>query len=452
MNKEKPEVYALRQDGENWQLSRRNFLKAAGVGAAALGVGLNSRLAKPVYAEESLDELCKKAPAHEAGRYIQWLLTSADGKYLLSGDDNGLLKCWDFGNYSLLSISDIMVSKIRSITSAFIDGKSCVFSIPATSLSYTHLNMNTVPNLERSAKETWYSDKMNSFSDFTVDSQKNVFGILENHIYGHYKSDNSKKMLAEFEEPWSGRSIDLIDRERKLLIASGSGIYTLDLEDQSLKEVLKAEIILAAMLPGEARMLICGQDRYALISLIDGSTIWEQTYSELGMGNPELQSAAVTPDGMIGILKGTRYRNIIWLVSLADGTLIKKLDTGTENSKTDRLAPIAVAGDGSKFAIAANNSLLFISLPDLRIIGCPVDLDAMKDDKKGITVEGTDSVTGQKVTYTLPCGAAIPPGATCVCNCVAGTIPTCSCVGNTCKCVGNTCSCVGNRGHYWHPN
>ncbi len=452
MNKEKPEVYALRQDGENWQITRRDFLKAAGVGAAALGVGLNNRLAKPAAAEESLDELCKNAPAHEAGRYIQWLLTSADGKYLLSGDDNGMLKCWDFSNYSLLSISDNMVSGNKSITSAFIDGKNCVFSIPATSLSSTHLNMNTVPELERSAKETWYSDKMTSFSAFTVDSQKNVYGILGNHIYGHYKSDNSKKMLAEFEDSWRGLSISLIDRERKLLIASGSGIYTLDLEDKSLKEVLKAEIIQAAMLPGEARMLICGQDSCALISLIDGSTVWEQTYSELGMGNPELQSAAVTPDGTIGILKGTRYRNIIWLVSLADGTLVKKLDTGTENSKTDRLAPVAVAGDGSKFGTAANNSLLFISLPDLRIIACPVDLEAMKDDKKGIKVEGTDPVTGQTVTYTLPCGAALPPGAVCICNCVAGTVPSCPCVGNTCGCVGNTCGCVSNRPHYWHPN
>ena len=39
---ERPEVYALRKDGGNWQLSRRDFLKAAGVGAAVLGVGSGS--------------------------------------------------------------------------------------------------------------------------------------------------------------------------------------------------------------------------------------------------------------------------------------------------------------------------------------------------------------------------------------------------------------------------
>ena len=45
--KEKPEVYALRQDGGGWQFSRRDFLKAAGIGAAAVGIGLNSRFVRP---------------------------------------------------------------------------------------------------------------------------------------------------------------------------------------------------------------------------------------------------------------------------------------------------------------------------------------------------------------------------------------------------------------------
>ena len=46
-NKERPEVYALRQDGEGWQFSRRDFLKAAGIGAAVVGAGMNSRFVVP---------------------------------------------------------------------------------------------------------------------------------------------------------------------------------------------------------------------------------------------------------------------------------------------------------------------------------------------------------------------------------------------------------------------
>jgi WD40 repeat protein len=38
-----------------------------------------------------------------------------------------------------------------------------------------------------------------------------------------------------------------------------------------------------------------------------------------------------------------------------------------------------------------------------------------------ITYSVSDRVTGRVITYTLPCGSPIPPGATCTCNCVPGT-------------------------------
>ncbi|MBN2304064.1 MAG: hypothetical protein JXQ72_06295 [Anaerolineae bacterium] len=57
----------------------------------------------------------------------------------------------------------------------------------------------------------------------------------------------------------------------------------------------------------------------------------------------------------------------------------------------------------------------------------------------GINYTGSDGRT-----YTLPCGAPIPPGAVCVCNCV--TVPAgCSC--HTYR----PCSCAG-ASHYWYPN
>jgi hypothetical protein len=71
--------------------------------------------------------------------------------------------------------------------------------------------------------------------------------------------------------------------------------------------------------------------------------------------------------------------------------------------------------------------------------------------QKGIDYKYTDTY-GNVYTYTLPCGSAIPAGATCTCNCV--TVPAgCSCVGDTepsCSCVGDTCTC--NSVHYWYPN
>jgi hypothetical protein len=90
--------------------------------------------------------------------------------------------------------------------------------------------------------------------------------------------------------------------------------------------------------------------------------------------------------------------------------------------------------------------------------------EAFKPGEEGISYKV--KVEGKWVTWTQPCGSPIPPGAVCICNCVA--VPTCSCVGHcscdtVCSCVGHTactcdqvctcdkiCSCVGH--HYWYPN
>jgi hypothetical protein len=65
--------------------------------------------------------------------------------------------------------------------------------------------------------------------------------------------------------------------------------------------------------------------------------------------------------------------------------------------------------------------------------------------------ESGGSITGPSgETRWLPCGSPIPPGWTCVCNCVTtpcGCHGVCSCDG-VCSCVGHcTCDAV----HYWYP-
>jgi hypothetical protein len=48
------------------------------------------------------------------------------------------------------------------------------------------------------------------------------------------------------------------------------------------------------------------------------------------------------------------------------------------------------------------------------------DVAVNSSEVKGITYNVYDKVTGQTITYTLPCGSPIPPGAVCTCNCVPG--------------------------------
>ena len=77
---ERPEVYALRQEGGDWLISRRDFLKAAGLGAAALSAGMGSGCSR----SKPLDDICRKITTTQGP--IKSLFTSQDGKYLLSLD------------------------------------------------------------------------------------------------------------------------------------------------------------------------------------------------------------------------------------------------------------------------------------------------------------------------------------------------------------------------------
>jgi len=53
-------------------------------------------------------------------------------------------------------------------------------------------------------------------------------------------------------------------------------------------------------------------------------------------------------------------------------------------------------------------------------------------------------------TRWLPCNSPVPPGWTCTCNCVSVPAP-CSCDG-ACSCDGHKQSCTCDAVHYWYPN
>ena len=50
--------------------------------------------------------------------------------------------------------------------------------------------------------------------------------------------------------------------------------------------------------------------------------------------------------------------------------------------------------------------------------------DGKLNSKDGNVYHVKDSVSGQTLSYTMPCGSPLPAGAVCICNCV----PVCTCV------------------------
>jgi hypothetical protein len=86
------------------------------------------------------------------------------------------------------------------------------------------------------------------------------------------------------------------------------------------------------------------------------------------------------------------------------------------------------AADGTAMMTLSVN----IELPEL-----PGEPGEVSPGETGINLTGPGGET-----RTMPCGSPIPPGWTCVCNCVTAP-PACTCVGH--------CSCDSQGTHYWYP-
>jgi uncharacterized protein with WD repeat len=134
------------------------------------------------------------------------------------------------------------------------------------------------------------------------------------------------------------------------------------------------------------------------------------------------------------------------LWSLPEGTLNKTVEGHTRG-----VTAVAMSPDGTLLASADKDGAIKLwSLPEGVFASCLMDLAVNESNVKGVTYK-LETASGQTIEYTLPCGAPIPSGAVCVCNCVAGGyVPPCTCVGYTappCTCVGYTAP----GGHYWYP-
>jgi len=156
--------------------------------------------------------------------------------------------------------------------------------------------------------------------------------------------------------------------------------------------------------------------------LVSGS--WDKTVKLWSLSDGELLktleghddrvvSVAVSPDGKM-VVSGS-WDKTVKLWSLSDGALRKTLE-----GHDDRVVSVAVSPDGKTLASGSwDKTVRLWSLPEGELLTQFVDLEATPDTEKGATLEVRNE-SGQSVTYTLPCGTPIPPGAVCTCNCVPG--------------------------------
>lgn len=436
----RPEVYALRQDGENWQISRREFLKAAGLSAAVAAIGLDKAKAQEI----SFYDACLNAAAHKSE--IEGLIASVDMKYLISISYEDI-KCWDFENLVLLGRIPITT---YTLFAKYYNGRSCLFLVTGYR-EYTLFQIYELPLTPGNFTELKVPS-YRTLSLFEFDSSENMYALgNDENIYFYSKESNYQEREMVFENP-DGHpivGITLFDQDKKMVVRYGTnrdfrdaGLGILDLDGNSMT-LFDMECRGISILDDQNQALIRTVKEYSLISLDDGSVLWSHFFPDVApsSGFVSIEGLRVLPDHTKGLLVAGYEKWIykLFLFSITDGSLLNSY-TFNGLAVLDEPSGIIITPDGTKCVISVGKHIMYFSLPDLKLIGCPVDLEAMTTSEQCVEITGIDAHNGKKYANMLPCGPAIPDGAVCTCNCVSGKLCTCDSHNNT------------GHPHYWHPN
>ncbi|MDR2111577.1 MAG: hypothetical protein LBQ62_00485 [Candidatus Accumulibacter sp.] len=476
---EPPRIFPVTRLPWETKMDRRGFLGAAVMAGAALAaspdagagtpkpaVGASAKKGGEVQPAPSSD-LCQDARAHSQS--VRDLLISPDGKLLVSiGIEEKTVKLWSLPDGALVKTLEAHPNSVRLVAIGP-DGKalasSSVGSIESLKLwslpdgapiktPENNLNINSIV-FSRDGKllaEGW-------------DNKINVWSLPDGKLVKTLEGHESSVLSIA------------ISPDGKLL-ASGSEDRTVRLwrlPDGVLMKTLnmhRAEVGVVAMtLDGK---LLASRDwlgSICLLSLQPRVRLWglwtDYPLVKMleGQEGRQMRDFTIAPDGKL-LASGGRFRGTnIELWSLPDGAPISTLKGHEGNltaiaigpdggllasGSTDRtvrlwrlpdghplatlkahehpVGVVAISPDGKLLASGDGGGFIRLwRLPDGKRLGCLIDLAASSSKVKGSTYTLTDSVTGQAVTYTLPCGSPIPPGAACVCNCVPGS--QCQCVG-----------------------
>lgn len=424
-----PQVFALSRGEQGWQLSRRDFARAA-VAAAGIAAGAAVRDAG---AQQDPRQLCGKVRAHSDS--VNGLAVTADQAYLVSAAADKKLKMWKLPEGGLFKSFDAH-DAVNALASA--------------------------PNNRAFAAcaDGW-------IRPFTLPEQRDR-GLVQHGTWGRAVAVSPDGAL----------------------LATGGGdkqvqVYALPGLESVRTISVERTVVSLAFLDGSARLAV-GDDGGNL-------SVWPSRDGDREAGNLQHPNAvtSIAVSAASGLLATACNDGSVRIWSIRDKSLVKTLAAHQGMARgvafADDFGLLITAGQDKKvrlwakdgwaskatltghqgciesLAVSAKHKLLATGdetgrvmlwkLPAGELIYCLTDLEAISDKLEGAKYKVMGS-EGRWIEYTLPCGAPLPQGAICICNCVPGSICTCNkiCTCDTvCGCVGNTvCTC--DSIHYWYPN
>jgi WD40 repeat protein len=478
------QVYAVRKDLTGWRFSRRDFLAATSATAVALagatlGCGTTpeptatpiptatptpTATPPPTLSPQERAQACVGVKAHQDS--INRLLISRDGTTMVSASADGIAKLWSLPEGALIKALageqalwiELLETGAGQTLLATNDNNAAIklWSLPGAELVETLEGWRPVLAFVRPGGTILaLADEPNTAIKLWWLEEKKALTTLEGHVGSVWalKANPAGTLLASAGQDgivrlWSPITGTLI----KALEGHTEGVWDLAVSpdgaflisggiDNTVRLWSLPEGELVKTLEASPPMLI-SPDGALLITRgpEDASKtieLWSLPEGELVKtleGTPPL---AISPDGALLASADENDSMTIKLWSLPKGDLITILE-----GHTTPVQSLVVRPDGALMASGDREGCVRLwSLPQGEFASCLVDLAANDSDVEGVTYN-VQTASGQTVEYTQPCGAPIPPGATCVCNCVAGGY------GSQCTCVGDT---APSGGHYWYP-
>ncbi len=409
---------------EDLKVNRRGFLGAGLVASAAL-LFLDS-----CSTGKNLNQNCQKGMAHKGN--INTLLFSKDGKILISESDDFYFKFWKISEGALMK--SLKESGMVQSVGQNPEGNAIVFINTQPKYGYWNLSND--------------GSKTKLFDTGKTGNAKKVVFSPNNQIIAYGTEGGN----IEIKDARTG-NID------KVLYGHKSGLYFLEISSDG-KFMVSA---------GHQDIIVWETTRYKLIcsiqahqNKISGLYICPDGKSFITSGNDgKIKQWSLPHGNLIKLIENKNSDAIDSLAGNQQGTLLATSENmeitlwnlpdfsprGKLTGHTNRIYSLAISPDGNLLASGSKDGRIRLwKLPEGTSLPCLIDLECSPNSVKGNRYT-TINEYGQEITYTMPCGSPLPPGARCVCNCVPGSIKPPAKVRTTtswsrCSCYPQHCVCV----------
>ena len=402
-----PEIVSLSESISEAQMSRRGFLGASLTAAAALALLDSCASSKVVTKSRPEDKDCGKTYAHSDD--VTQLAISANGLILASGSKDNTIKCWRLTDNALVQTFQTKYSDLIAINP--------FGTMIAYSNSESKIELRRLPS----------GKLIKTFSGncylFSFDGKLLLIGRNNGAIDCYRINDDStfsmsagnqpvEALASDFEGKYIAAGFGANSKEIRLLNKDGETVKTLNI-DISVNELA---------FTSDGNYLAVSNKKYStiLFRISDGQVVGKWSGY---MGNNLIFSPKDELIFSEGVTDDSETKFFKW----------------RKKPVPDALSMAFTPDGGQLITGGKNGSVKCWNWPNLGFITCLMDITCSGKQQRGLTYNYTDEF-GQVISYTLPCGSPLPPGATCTCNCVPGKLEnTCTC-NKVCTC-NSVCTC-----------